>query len=157
MARKIQLTQGKSALVDDKDYEWLMQWKWCVSTGYAYRGFGTRKNSKGILMHREILKPKPHRFVDHINGNGFDNRRNNLRVCSRKQNNRHRIGARRTTSSRFKGVTKNRNTIRFWQAQITANYKHYCLGSFASEIEAARAYNKAAKRLHGKFALLNDV
>lgn len=144
--KKIFLTQGKVALVDDADFDWLNQWKWSLgsksSGGYARR----KEAGKHILMHRLIMGFPVGLQVDHINRNPHDNQRKNLRIVTRSQNcwNRKANGERR-----FKGVF-----VR-WQAIIMAGGKRFHLGSFSSEGAAARAYDRAAKRLHGDFAQLN--
>ena len=91
--------------------------------------------------------------VDHINGNGLDNRKANLRVCSVAQNNCNRR-PQRNCISKYKGVTRTRRG-KPWRAVITINRKTRSLGSFASEIEAANAYDEAAKKYHGEYASLN--
>ena len=102
--RYIPLTRGKFAIVDTADYEWLSQYKW-LATGNEKRGFyaGRRVGAKLLLMHREIMQPPAGMVVDHISGNGLDERRANLRVCSQKRNSHNRRPT-RWTSSRFKGV-----------------------------------------------------
>lgn len=87
MTKEIQLTQGKVTLVDDEDYEWLSQWKWCAKDGrngnfYAFRA----SKNKSTYMHRLILDTPKGKVTDHINGNGLDNRRINLRICSYREN-----------------------------------------------------------------------
>ena len=85
--KEIPLTRGKFALVDDEDYEWLSQWKWyCSTTGYAVRGCKNRI----LYMHREIAKTKPGMLTDHINRNKLDNRKENLRFCSHRENMKNR-------------------------------------------------------------------
>lgn len=153
------LTQGKQALVDDEDYEWLSQWKWSyANTGYA------KRNSLGktYLMHREVMHTKNGLHTDHRNFNRLDNRKANLRICRPASNTyHHRVGARNKTG--FVGVSKvtlmqNRRTpaIR-WIAQINHNKKHYHLGYYFTPEEAALAYNKKAKQLFREYATLNKI
>jgi hypothetical protein len=152
--RYIPLTRGKFAIVDAADYEWLSQYKW-LATGNEHRGFyaGRRVGAKLLLMHRVIMDPPEGMVVDHISGNGLDDRRANLRVCSRRQN-AHNCGPTRWTSSRFKGVYFCKATGK-WVATIGWKGKTIHLGSFDDEIEAARAYDRKAAELFGEFAYLN--
>lgn len=157
MTKTIPLSQGKVALVDDEDFEWLSQWKWTYSkhysTGYAYRnpsstGLVTRSK---VYMHRAILSPPQGREIDHINGDGLDNRRWNLRICTHAQNlwnSRKRKG----TISQYKGVRLMKGSGN-WVSYIGQKY----LGSFDNEETAASAYNQAARQYRGEFARLNPV
>ncbi len=154
--KEIPLTQGQVALVDDQDYEELSRHKWSAfksgKTWYARRGFGPRSHQKQVYMHQQILNPPPGLQCDHINGDGLDNRRCNLRVCTQSQNqhNRRLQGG----TSEFKGVHwyKAQNK---WRAKITHNGKRYHLGAFPDETDAARAYDNAAREFFGKFARPN--
>lgn len=161
MTVQIPLTRGLVALVDDEDAEWLEQWRWYalkINGGrfYAVRGtYCGRENGKNktktLYMHREILRPPPGWFCDHIDNDGLNNRRSNLRPANRFQNcqnARTRVG----NSSGFKGVNKERNG-RF-EASIQANGIKRYLGTFATAEEAHEAYCKAATELHGDFARL---
>lgn len=148
--RLIPLTQGQTAIVDAEDFAWLSQWNWCAvrrnSLGkfYAMRG-------QHVSMHRMILDCKS--YVDHINRDTLDNRRINLRMCSKKQNAYNRISTK--NKSGFKGVPMYKAHRNGWVAQITVNYKYWYLGTFPTKEEAAVAYDKAAKELMGEFAALN--
>jgi hypothetical protein len=148
--RLIPLTQGKFALVDAADYEWLSKYKWnamtCGSTTYAFRLEGR----KYILMHREIMKPRKGQVVDHINHNGADNRRSNLRNCTTRQNTCN--GRPRGGTSRYCGVCRHGNR---WMAQARYLGVHVHIGYFADEVEAARARDRMAIMLHGEYAYLN--
>ena len=160
--KEIPLTQGYVALVDDDDYEVLMRYIWyavkpTMSTSfYAMRWVrfpdGTRK---GIYMHREVLSVPPGMQTDHRNRNGLDNRRGNLRACTRAQNNANRP-KRPGCTSRFKGVSWDNHEGR-WRATIKLNGPQVQLGQFDDERDAARAYNAAATKHFGEFALLNDI
>ena len=150
--RLIPLTQGKFALVDAADYEALSQYKWhLVAPGKLYAG--RKEGGKTVYMHREIMQPPPGMMVDHIDGNSLDNRRRNMRNCTNQQNMQN-IRKKPGGASRFKGVyyDKRRST---WYARICHNGKNINLGTFGTEIEAARAYDKAALELFGEFACLN--
>jgi hypothetical protein len=158
--RGIALTQGKVALVDDEDYAWLTEWKWCAHwdghNWYAIRSRGDPGTRKTISfkMHREILNVPKGMQTDHINGQGLDNRRSNLRICTQAQN-VHNRGKLRNNVSGFKGVCW--HTGGFWTAQIYLNNRRHHLGSFDDPIDAAKAYNEAALRLHGEFAKPNAI
>jgi len=156
--RKIELTQGKYALVDDEDFEWLSQWKWFACKYgvqyYALRGHPSNNGRRMHYMHREILNLKPNddKLSDHINHNGLDNRRYNLRVVTRRENNQNRRS--------FKGGSKYRGVSRCtkgnkWRARISSYEKEYFIGHFINEIEAARAYDTKAEEIFGEFAVLN--
>lgn len=156
----INLPQGKRTLVDIVDFKRLNQYKWCVQRcrrwWYAIRDICTPERHIRIFMHREILglKRENRKFVDHINGDGLDNRRCNLRTCTNTQNQWNqqvRIG-----SSRFKGVCWNKRKQKWW-ASIRKNGPQKFLGCFDDETQAALAYNKAALKYHGDFAHLNII
>jgi hypothetical protein len=157
--KQISLTQGKFALIDDADYEWLNQWKWHACrwgrTFYARRLYYLNRKQNGILMHREILKLKPSNIqeTDHIDGNGLNNQRVNLRSCTKGEN-RFNSKPYRNSSSRFKGVSRH-SINQKWRASITKNGKFNSLGCFIDEVDAARAYDEKAKELFGDFARLN--
>ncbi|MDD2923192.1 MAG: HNH endonuclease [Anaerolineales bacterium] len=153
--KTIALTQGKSAIVDDEDYEYLSQFNWQVIKGYAYRT-GARPERKHIAMHNEIMKVGSGKHVDHINLNPLDNRKENLRVCSFGQNIFNRPIFKNNKSG-YKGVVRERTAIITpkWRAQIQVNKKIIYLGSFRSPEEAARVYDKAAVKYFGEFANLN--
>lgn len=163
--REIKLTRGAVTLVDDDDYDLLMQWKWFKHEGgYACRSYYPRNESGkrlfvGIKMHRIITKCPPNLQVDHINGDGLDNRKENLRVCTQHQNSLNKRKSNPETSySIYKGVTfrKDRKERR-WNAQITRNNKRKHLGYFNTEIEAALAYNAAALKFEQEFTRINDL
>lgn len=153
--REIPLTQGKVALVDAADYETLAQWKWRAERGghtfYAGCGGGTYPR---MSMHRIIMGDPKGMLVDHINHNGLDNRRSNLRICTRAENGRNRKPDLRVKSSRHKGVWWSTEKSR-WLAKIYVNGKRICLGTFTVEDDAARSYDAAALVHHGAFACLN--
>lgn len=158
--RRIPLTKGQYAIVDPEDYERLAQHKWHASserrTFYASRAVRGKDGKYHHLgMHREVLPVAQGLFVDHINHNGWDNRKANLRLATRTQNVRNSVKrTREGWVSQYKGIAW-RSKSQLWEALICVNYDHIFLGSFRTEIEAARAYDRAALRYHGEFASLN--
>ena len=137
------LSQGKLAVVDDEDYDYLIQYDWFAhkeySTWYAY--------CKNILMHRLIMKTPKHLLVDHIDHDGLNNQKINLRHCTRQQN------ARNNTSTGVYYHKANQKYI----ARITINSKSKHVGCFNTEREAMIAYNEAAIHHYGEFACLNKI
>lgn len=159
----IPLTQGKSVLVSDEDFEYLNQWKWCVSHyGYAVRSCRRPNGKKGILwMHRALMErmlnePIPDGYqVDHIDSNSLNNQRGNLRLATKSQNQMNRQNKKRAgNTSRFKGVCYARRE-RVWRAETKLKGKRINIGSFDSEEDAARAYDAVARELFGEYARLN--
>jgi len=153
----IPLTHGKFAIVDAEDYQYLVKYKWYISQDgnnfYAY-AFLSKGNKKiKVFMHRMIMNAPKGLFIDHIDGNGLNNRRSNLRPCTpaqNVQNSRPRCNA----SSKYKGVFWNK-TNKKWNATIHKGDNRIYLGGFDDEIEAALAYDRKAKELFGEFAYLN--
>jgi hypothetical protein len=156
--RRIPLTQGKYAIVDPEDFERLNKHKWCAvkscNTFYAGRTIYVGKKNISIRMHREVIHPPDHLFVDHINHNGLDNRKANLRLATCAQNNYNRIHLRKSKSSKYKGVSWKKQKKK-WIVIISYNRKNKFIGLFEDEIQAAKAYDKAAKKYHKEFASLN--
>ena len=151
--RQIPLTGGKFAIVDAADYEWLSQYRWSCRGGsnnpYAARSHA----NKMIWMHREIMQTPPGMVCDHIDCIGLNNRRCNLRNCTRQENARNLPKGSRGTSC-YKGVWWNKELGK-WGAGICRDGKRYQLGWFDSEIDAALAYDCKARELFGPFAYLN--
>jgi hypothetical protein len=147
--KRIPLGDGLYAYVDAADYEWLSQWTWSSVNGYAAR------NEKGklIYMHRQIMQAKPGRIVDHTNHNKLDDTRANLRDCSAHENQRNQR-KKRGSFSRYKGVGYSKDRGK-WYGQIKKMGRDIWLGYFAEEIDAARAYDRKAVELFGRFANLN--
>lgn len=154
--KEIPLTKGQIALVDDADYEWLNQWKWCyLGERYAARWDNDANPRQLIYMHRLIMQTPEGMRTDHINLNKLDNRRNNLRIVTNSQNGMNiPKQPKRCCSSRYKGVSWSKKCSK-WQAYITKNRKVTYIGLFTDEIEAARAYDVKAFELFGEFALPN--
>ena len=151
--KEIQLTQGKVALVDDEDFDWLNQWKWCCSHDYANKAVRLSNGKySAITMHRLILLAHKGQEVDHINGNRLDNRRVNLRFCSRTENQYNKKRQKNNTTG-YKGVRKHRDGK--WEAKIRVNGERIYLGIYVNIHDAAKAYDEAALKYHGEFAYLN--
>lgn len=155
MAKQIKLTKGWRTVVDDDDYDELSKHKWHYCNGYAQRYTGGRLHRKTLLMHRVITNAPAGYEVDHINRDRLDNRRCNLRICTRGQNQMNK-NTRRDNTSGYRGVVYHKRTKR-WRANINAGGAGVHLGYFDSSADAARAYNAAALRFHGEFARLNVI
>lgn len=158
--KELKLSRGYVALVDDEDFEWVSQWKWSAleqpnGRVYAVRGACVNGVRFALKLHRALLSL----FwkwvdVDHVNHDGLDNRRSNLRVVTRTknaQNQRPQEGC----SSVFKGVSLHKRNKK-WQALIRVNRKLIYIGYFTSELDAARAYDAAARRFFGGCAYTNE-
>jgi len=158
--KEIQLSKnGKNkgkyvALVDDEDFEILNKFNWYVikhrNTFYATRQIRNNKNQTTIRIHWDIMGDK---FIDHIDRNGLNNQKSNLRICTNQQNQMNRKPNKNCTS-KYKGVYINKLKT-MWIAVISLNNKHKYLGSFKLEIDAAKAYDNKAEELFGEFANLN--
>lgn len=153
---EIDLSQGKTALIDEDDYDKVSQYVWHAhkSTDNAFYARCT-KDRVYLYMHRLIMDAKDGYSVDHINGNRLDNRKSNLRICSHAQNLANRP-KQANNKSGFKGVIfdKSRNK---WRSEIRVDGKSYYLGRFDDKIDAAVAYNEKAIELLGEFAHLNEI
>lgn len=159
-SKAIPLSQGKFAIVDAEDYEWISQWHWSVmNRGYAVRSqhiavINGKQKKKAILMHRLIANTPDGMGTDHINGDRLDNRRANLRICTISQNNCNKkpiIG-----TSNYKGVCWDSEKKK-WKAQISINNHNKVLGRFLSEEDAAKAYDIAATFYYGEYARINAL
>jgi len=167
LTSRITLTRGMYAIIDAEDFEKVSAHKWYAYKGYSkfYAGKSQwqpgKKRQRLLCMHNFIFGDVPAGFlIDHINGDGLDNRKCNLRLATRSQN---RGNARKTvqifgrpTSSKYKGVCWDKNNNKF-TVQMKINNKSHHIGLFSDEIKAAEAYNKAAIAHFGEFALLNDL
>lgn len=157
--REIKLTRGKVALVDDEDFEFLNQWKWCAhkehknGNYYAYRTLNLSKTKKvTIIMHRVIAGLKNSNIhIDHINGNGLDNQRSNIRVCTNAQNLMNK-GSYKNNSTGLKGVY---SKFGYYVARIRHQGNEVYLGKFNCKTCAAFAFDLAAVKLRGEFARTN--
>lgn len=154
-SKLIPLTQGKFAIVDADDYDRLAKYKWYWqqegNTFYAFRRRGRRR--KRVRMHRQVLNVPRGMIVDHIDGNGLNNRKSNLRLCTIAQN----ACNRRPTIKRlsiYKGISWHKRNKK-WDVRICKSGKKTFLGCFENQTEAALAYDRNAERLFGEFAYLN--
>lgn len=149
---EIPVSGGLAALVDEADFDELIQYTWHTGDkGYVVRA----GNGTSISMSRQIMKAPKGMYVDHINGDILDNRRSNLRICSHTENCWNRKLS-EGCASKFKGVNWHKKSGK-WQARIKFERKIYHLGLFTLEQDAAHAYNEAAKKYFGEFARLNPI
>lgn len=157
MMKQIQLTQNQVALVDDVDFQMLSQWKWHAVKSrnkiYSYRQDCSKIPYKTVLMHRIVINAKNGDIVDHIDGDGLNNQKSNLRICTNTENMRNREKPLNNTSG-YKGVSLYKRYSRY-VAYIFFEGKRKHLGYFDDPIDAARAYDAKAKEYFGEFANLN--
>jgi hypothetical protein len=156
MSREIKLTQGKVAIVDDEDFDYVNEYKWHYSSGYATHRLPPNKEKgekygKFLSMHRLVNKTPEGMDTDHINGNPLDNRKENLRTATTSQNLMNKnIGKRGVYC--YKDGKRNKP----WCARIKANRKYVCLGYYLTAEEAYAAYDRAVPIYHGEFGQLNS-
>ena len=152
----INLTKNKFTIVDDEDFDRVSQYKWYANkNGYFYYAIRTvidQDRQYNLYMHRFILDAKRGDIIDHINGNGLDNRRLNLRFCNKMQNGQNRFNT--YGFSKFRGVSWRKDRNR-WRSYIVVNGKQKSLGHYVDEIDAAKEYDKAAIKYFGEYASLN--
>jgi len=155
----VQLTQGRETIIDISDMNMIKRYRWCISQcgkrWYAKTNTKIQDKRVTLRMHRLImgLSKGDKIEVDHIDGDGLNNRRINLRVCTKQQNQMNKR-PNSNTFSKFKGVSESRGNKK-WTARIRKCGKQYCLGCFDDETEAAKTYDKKAKELFGEFARVN--
>ena len=155
--KEIRLNTGEVTLVDDDDYEYLSQWRWCAvrdgNTTYACR-YINEKNKYPILirMHRIIMNAPKRQEIDHIDHNGLNNQRSNLRFCTHQQN---QANQRFKRKYKYVGVFMSPDGL--FGARIGANGQKYYLGYYKTIEEAAKAYNEASLRFHGENAYVNKI
>lgn len=158
----------KTVLMDSEDYDFLMQWNWSIrfdrrvnaanNNYYAQRCYQDENGkTRTISMHRLLMNPPRGLVVDHINGNGLDNRRCNLRICTQSQNmmNSKPYGV----TSKYKGVQlySKVDPNKKYKVLIGKDGKSYFVGYFPDEVSAALAYNEASKKYHGEYGYINRI
>jgi hypothetical protein len=148
----VQLTKGYTCLIDNED-AWLLQWKWHAQVSrwgvYAARTLHLQhRKTKTIRMARVIMGVSdPSVLVDHRDGNKLDNRRHNLRICTKAQNAKNRV-PNRDSQTGIKGIRRKGSG---WQARIRHNGRQMCLGTRKVLQQAINLYNSASRELHGEF------
>ncbi len=148
--RQIPLGRGLFALVDAADYERISKYRWYAKRQGATIYATCIRKGKVVYMHRLIMRARKGRIVHHIDGNGLNNRRCNLRICTHQQNQANR--GPRGGSSQFVGVLRHKDK---WEAGIRYRGEYFYLGLFDDEVEAAKARDRKAYELHGQYAYLN--
>jgi hypothetical protein len=152
---EIQLEKG-TILVDDDDWEYLNEFSWYIShTGYSYTGIWMKfkQTTKQVKMERFIMRVPKGFIIDHINGNRCDNRKENLRLVTKQENNINRC-KRSGCPTTYKGLTWIAKERR-WKVRVKLDGKEYYVGRFVNEIDAAHAYDFKALELFGEIARLN--
>ena len=160
LSKQSKKNKGKYfALVDDEDFERVNKFRWCMDIQHGiYYAVRTVRDNTGRcsqeIMHRKIMNCETEKIIDHIDGNGLNNQKSNLRFCTNQQNQMNRKPNEKS-ESRFKGVVFDHNNNNKCRALIRNNGKLKSIGYFKNEIDAAKAYDKAAKECFGEFARLN--
>lgn len=159
--KQIELTKGYVATVDDADFEQVSQYRWVAlvvrNVVYAVRRFKRHDGKWGTeYLHRFLMAPPGGMVVDHINHDGLNNQRSNLRLATTAQNSRN-VRKPVTNTSGYKGVhwIGWGSSAGKWCASVVAGGRKTTVGYYSCPIEAARAYDKAALELHGEFAVIN--
>ena len=154
--KEINLSQGRVTIVDDDDFEEISKHKWNYAQGYAKRNIAAGAGKQATLhMHVAIMGKTGGLEIDHVNGNGLDNRRDNLQFVTHAQNLQNKAPD-KNTSSVYKGVSWNKR-IKRWTSQIMIDKKLRHLGRYENEQAAALAYNNAAIKHFGQYARLNTI
>jgi hypothetical protein len=152
----IKLRNGLDVFIDEDDYDNVKRYRWNLKSNgdtckYAVTYIYGNNKQKVLRMHRLIMNPAEGEEIDHINGNGLDNRKCNLRIASAWQNNMN-VRKNKVNTSGFKGVDK---SLKKWKARIQYGRKRIHIGTYNNKIDAAKAYDKKARELFGEFANLN--
>lgn len=142
-------------MIDDGDFEAVSKYKWHYSSGYAKRNGMVHGKKRILRMHHMIVPLRDGFMIDHKNGDGLDNRRDNLRLVTKSQNMMN-MATTVASKSGYKGVSWHKYANK-WRAYIVKNYRQINLGLFDDKLDAVRAYNQAAKIYHGEYARLNNV
>lgn len=152
--KEIRLTRGKVAIIDDEDFELVSQYKWCAldNHGFGFYAVSRTKDQVAVYMHRLIMGEPVGVLIDHKNRNSLDNTRKNLRLATVSQNGGNRKA--HGQGSIYKGVVYIPKSETY-QVRIACQKKRIFLGYFENELDAAKAYDRSAKRLFGEFAKLN--
>lgn len=155
--KNIELSKGHYTQVDDEDYDELNKYKWYCnvqkSGKYIYAARRTFKASFHISMHKQIMGTNKNELIDHIDHDGLNNQKKNLRVCTKKDNVRSSRLASSNTSG-YKGACWHKGANK-WMASICVNQRHIYLGLYSDKIEAAKVYDEAAIKYFGEFAYTN--
>lgn len=154
-SKKIPLSQGKFALVDNDDFEKVSCFKWSYTHGYARRIEKIDGIKKLVYLHRFIIAPKDDYVTDHINGDKLDNRKQNLRVCLQSENLMNRK-LRGNSKSGFKGVYWNKEKKK-WHSQVSFMGQRISGKYFSKKEDAAKDYNTNALKLCPEFSKLNVI
>lgn len=153
---EIKLFSGEMVKIDEEDYEIIKNYKWRLNKTKKYKyavAYKLKSKNKTVVMHRLIMKATKRQMIDHINGDGLDNRKLNLRFCNKSLNAANSC-LHRDNKSGYKGVHWS-NRDKKWYSQITLNYKQRLIGLYDNKDDAACAYDKVAQELFGKFARIN--
>ncbi len=150
--KELKLSNNKSSIIDDDIYDYLSKFKWYYNKGYARRRARKSEglNREKVMLHRFIINAKEGEIVDHINGNTLDNRVNNLRIVSNKENVWNSTYMRNTKSG-VKGITWHKRD-KVWMVRIQKNGIRYSLGNYGSLKEAKKIYLNKNKELYGEYA-----
>jgi len=154
--KRIPLTKGKFAIVDDEDFHYLTRFNWCLESGHPARRIELVNGKTTVVLMSSFIKHKPNgRIFLYKNHNPLDLRKDNMFITT-KSPTTHNGKKAQGKSSKYKGVHFNKTSGK-WNAKITKDYKEIWIGSFFSEKEAGLVYNKKAKELYGEFAYQNKI
>jgi hypothetical protein len=150
--KSITMTNGVRTIVDDDMHEMYGKYNWTQHTkGFACRSMKMEGKWKTVFLHRLVMNVPQGKEVDHINGDRLDNKKSNLRICSREDNAKNRM-KRYDSQQPFKGIRLRKGR---WEVNLQCDKKAYYLGRYNTAIEAAKVYDKYAKKYFGQFARFN--